>query len=102
MLVAKRSILIFASGKPRAFSAAATACIMPSGPQTNTASMSVEVDPVREQRVGLRAVDAAVQELDVLRLAREHVDEVEAGRDSVSLSAASSSLNITVPDARLP
>ena len=39
---------------------------------------AVEIDPVREQRVGLGAVDPAVQELDVLRLARQHVDEVEA------------------------
>ena len=64
-------------------SASATACIMPSGPQTKTASTCVEVDPVREQRVGLRAVDAAVQELDVLRLARQHVDQVEAGEVGV-------------------
>ena len=38
----------------------------------------VEIEPVREQRVGLRPVDPAVQELDVLRLARQHVDQVEA------------------------
>ena len=40
MLAANRSTLIFASGKPRAFSAATTASIMPSGPQTNAVSMS--------------------------------------------------------------
>ena len=55
-----------------------------------------------EQQIGLGAIDAAVQQFDILRLARQHVDQVEAARGCVSLSAASSSLNITVPEARLP
>jgi hypothetical protein len=37
-----------------------------------------QIEPVLDQRVGPLAVDAAVQELDVLRLARQHVDEIEA------------------------
>ena len=54
-----------------------------------------------EQRAGLLLVDAAVQKLDVLRLAGQHVDRLKRSR-YVSFSAASSSRNITVPDARLP
>ncbi len=44
---------------------------------------AVEIHPVREQRVRLRAVDPAVEELDVLRLARQHVDQVEPGEEAV-------------------
>ena len=102
MLVAKRSIRIFASGKPRARERVGHRLHHAVGTADERGVDVVEVDPVREQRVGLLAVDAAVQQLDVLRLARQHVDEVEAGRGAMSLSAASSSLNITVPDARLP
>ena len=43
----------------------------------------VDGHPLREQRVGLRAIDAAVQELDVLRLARQHVDEIEPAEIAV-------------------
>ena len=53
------------------------------GPADERGVDVVEVDPLREQRVGLGAVDAAVQQLDVLRLARQHVDQVEAAEVGV-------------------
>ena len=102
MLVAKRSIRIFAFGIAARLQRLGDRLHHAVGAADEHGVDVVEIDPVREQRVGLLAVDAAVQQLDVLRLARQHVDQVEARRGSVSLSAASSSLNITVPDARLP
>jgi hypothetical protein len=70
-------------------------------PHTNAASIVVEVDPVARAARRPWRDRCARAELDVLRLARQHVDEVEAV-EVASLSAASSSLNITVLDARLP
>ena len=80
MLVAKRSILTFASGKPRALQRLGDRVHHAVGAADEDRVDVVEVEPVRDQRVGLLAVDAAVQELDVLRLARQHVDEIEARR----------------------
>ena len=51
---------------------------MPSGPAEEHGVDVGERRPVVEQRARPRAVDAAVQQLDVLRLARQHVHEVEA------------------------
>jgi hypothetical protein len=77
MLAAKRSTLIFDSGnraprvpRPRLHHAFRAA---------HERGIDVgDRNPVGEHRVRLGAVDAAMQELDVLRLAREHVHEVQA------------------------
>ena len=78
MLAAKRSIRTFASGNPRAFSASTTDCIIPFGPQTNTASTSSSSTQCESSAAARSLVDAAMQQRNVLRLARQHVDEVES------------------------
>ncbi len=99
MLAAKRSTLIFASGKPRSFSAPTTASIMPSGPQTNAVSTSASGTQcassasafARSMRPCSISTSCASRDSTCTRLKRPRLR---------SLSAASSSRNITVPDAR--
>ena len=56
---------------------------MPSGPHTKTASMPSRSTQRASSASALVAVDAPVQQVDVLRFARKHVDEVEARQEAV-------------------
>ncbi len=78
MLAAKRSIRIRSRPNPWAIRESAHSVHHALGAADERVVDVVDRYPGREQRVSLGAIDAAVQELDVLRLARQHVDQIEA------------------------
>ena len=80
--IAKRSLWTRFSGTPASISAWVVASIIASGPQMKTSSMLLTGSSA-SMMAHLGRVDAAPQQIDFLRLARQHVDHGEAAGKAV-------------------